>query len=124
SATNFLAISAPIKSPAPITATVWFLAVTSSLLIQRQSLRRATSRVLPRASIQGGRRLSGLHYGARGIPQLVLQDLAGGRCGQRVEQHDLAGTLVRCEMLAGIRHQFLDSDRGTRKQLEIGRAHV
>src|SRR5689334_10075316 len=37
SAANFLAISAPMKSPAPITATVWFLMITKSLLSRDSS---------------------------------------------------------------------------------------
>src|SRR5262249_41219581 len=124
SAANFLAISPPIKSPAPITATVWFLGVTSTLLTRNNTHFGAQAdiggRVLSRPCLQGRHGRPSRHRGARAFPQLVLQDLAGGRRRQGIEHHDLAGTLVRCEMPARIFQQILDGDRGTRQQLNEG----
>src|SRR6267154_2047076 len=86
SAANFLAISPPIKSPAPITATVAFL-FCKAVLPVRSNLSVTKARLTPcrACALQGPR-------------ELVLEDLAGRGGRQRVQHDDLRRPLVRGEL--------------------------
>src|SRR5712671_6557741 len=91
---NFLAISPPIKSPAPITATVPFL-FCKGVLPVRSNLSVTKAWLTPCRS-----------SALQGLRELVLEDLAGRGGRQRVQHDDLRRPLVRGELRVDESHQI------------------
>src|ERR1700730_18623533 len=99
---NFLTISAPIKSPAPITATVPFL-FSRGLL----RLLLGVEAVSPASRAQR-------------LRQFVFQEFAGRSSRQRLHEDDLGRPLVGGELRRDMRHQVLRGCRGVFQELDEG----
>ena len=101
---NFLAISPPIKSPAPMTATVAFLFCMGLL------------RLLGELSLIA----SGVIRVAQRLRQFVFQNLAGRGRRQRVQHDDFGRALVGGELRRDMGHQVLRGGARALQQLHEG----
>src|SRR5216684_7960124 len=109
---NFLAISPPMKSPAPMTATVAFFFCTVASKGKMSSGERHCLRIRADFFLWC--------CAAQGLRQFVLEDLSSRGRRQRIQNDNLRRPLVGRQLRSNMRHQVLRACLRALEQLDEG----